>query len=206
MLDCLKINCEGRSVLHIGCGSCFWIELYKSKGATPIAGVDITSTNTERLKDEYPQERFHEMDVGEPEIKTGGRFDAVNVFDVLHHIKDRSKFGNAISNMAHISNAVSYIFITDALIYKSESEHVFPKSSATYEEELNRNGLRLQEVIQLYYLLNREYPFLLKAIKFALLKIKLNIDDVMGPIIYDLDKVLLSNNRSHLKLLICVKE
>jgi SAM-dependent methyltransferase len=205
-LNCLKIDCDGKSVLDIGCGTGFWIEFYKSKGATPIVGVDISSISIERLKGEYPQLEFFELDIGEADINIDRRFDIVNVFDVLYHIKDRWKFSNAISNVAHLSNVGSHIFITDALIDKSESEHVFFRSLTTYEEEFKRNSLRLIEVIPLYYLLNRQYPFLLKAIKFALLKINVNIDDVMAPILYGLDKVFLSLNRSHLKLVICAKE
>jgi SAM-dependent methyltransferase len=205
-LNDLKINCQGKSVLDIGCGTGFWIEFYKSKGADPIVGVDITGIGMERLMEEHPQLEFFELDIGEVDIDLDKRFDIVNVFDVLYHIKDRSKFGHAISNIAHLSNTGSHIFMTDALIDKCEYEHVFFRSLKTYEEELKRNGLRLVEVIPLYYLLNREYPFLLKAIKFALLKIKVNMDDVMAPIIYGLDKVLLSLNRSHLKLVISAKE
>jgi SAM-dependent methyltransferase len=205
-LDNLKIDCKGRSVLDIGCGTGFWVEFYKSKGATPIVGVDVASISIERLREKYQQLEFWEADIGETKINIDRRFDIVNVFDVLYHIKDRSKFGNAISNIAQLSNVGAYIFITDSLIDKSEFEHVFFRGLPTYEEELKRNNLRLVEIVPLYYLLNTQYPLILKAIRFALLKIKLNIDDVMAPILYGLDKVLLSLNRSHLKLIICAKE
>ena len=205
-LNSLRIDCKGKSVVDIGCGTGFWVEFYKSKGATPIVGVDVTSISIERLKEEYRQLEFRELDIGEANINIDRRFDIVHVFDVLYHIKGRSNFRNAISNVAHLSNVGAYIFITDSLIDKCESEHVFFRSLTTYEEEFRRNSLRLIEVIPLYYLLNRQYPFLLKAIKFALLKIKVNIDDVMAPVLYGLDKVLLSLKRSNLKLIICAKE
>ncbi len=205
-LNCLKINCEGKTVLDIGCGTGFWIEFYKSNGAASIVGVDITSISIGKLKEKYPQFEFCELDIGDEEINIDRRFDIVNVFDVLYHIKDKLKFGKAMSNIAHLSKKGSYIFMTDSLIDRSAADYITFRSLSTYEEEFKRNSLRLKGVAPLYYLLNRPYPFLLEGIKFALLKTKFNIDDIMAPILYYLDKVLLSLQRSHLKLIICVKE
>ena len=205
-LSGLNINCKGKAVLDVGCGTGFWVEFYKSNGAASIVGVDITSISIEKLKEKYPQFEFYELDIGDTEINIDRRFDIVNVFDVLYHIKDKLKFRKAMSNIAHLSKKGSYIFITDSLIDRSEAEYVTFRSLSTYEEEFKRNSFRLIGVTPLYYLLNRPYPFLLEGIKFALLITKFNIDDIMAPILYYLDKVLLSLERSHFKLIICVKE
>jgi len=111
-----------------------------------------------------------------------------------------------VSNIANLSKIGSYIFITDSLLDRNEAVHVTFRSLSTYEEEFKRNSLRLIGVTSLYYLLNRPYPSLMEGIKLAFLKIKVDLDDIVAPILYYLDKVLLSLERSHLKLIICVKE
>jgi SAM-dependent methyltransferase len=206
VLSNLKINCEGKSVLDIGCGTGFWIEFYKSQGATSLVGVDITNISIEKLREKFPELEFYELDIGEDEINLNGRFDIINVFDVLYHIRDNLKFEKAISNIAKLSKQGSYIFITDSLIDKSEAEYVTFRSLATYKEQFERNRLRFIEVAPLFYLLNRPYPCFLQIIKFGLIKTKFNIDDIMAPILYYLDKVFLSLERSNLKLIVCVKE
>ena len=206
VLSNLEVNCEGKSVLDIGCGTGFWIEFYKAKGATSLVGFDITNISIEKLKEKFPQLEFYELDIGEDEINLNRRFDIINVFDVLYHIRDDLKFEKAISNIAKMSKKGSYIFITDSLIDKCEAENVTFRSLATYNEEFRRNRLKFVEVAPLFYLLNRPYPCLLQVIKFGLIKTKFNIDDIMAPILYYLDKVFLSLKRSNLKLIVCVKE
>ncbi len=203
-LNDLKINCEGKTVLDIGCGTGFWIEFYKSKVAASIVGVDITSISIKKLKRKYPQFKFYKLDIGDDEINIDRKSDIVNVFDVLFHIKDDLKFRKAMSNIARLSRIGSYIFITDLLLDRNEVEHVTFRSLSTYEEEFKRNSLRLIGVTPIHYLLNR--PYIFEGIKLTLLKIKVSLDDIMAPIFYYLDKVLLSLERSNLKLIICVKE
>src|SRR3972149_6487876 len=63
-LSGLNINCKGKAVLDVGCGTGFWVEFYKSNGAATRVGVDTPGRRWEQSYEFSAQCEFYELDIG----------------------------------------------------------------------------------------------------------------------------------------------
>src|SRR5262249_6012924 len=78
-----QVTLEGARVLDVGCGTGFFTDFYRQRGAR-VTGLDITSASVERLRAKYPDSRFILADVSDAPLDE--TFDVVHAFDVLYHI------------------------------------------------------------------------------------------------------------------------
>lgn len=86
------------SVLDVGSGTGFYIDLWRRLGVPQIAGLDITDTAVRRLGERYDGCCFERFDVGglDPPPFVDGSFDVVSAFDVLFHIVDDDAYRRAL--------------------------------------------------------------------------------------------------------------
>src|ERR1044072_6190002 len=62
-LRSLNIGYETATVLDIGSGSGFYVDIWKQLGVNDITGCDITSISVKNLKNKYPTGEFVELDI-----------------------------------------------------------------------------------------------------------------------------------------------
>ncbi len=105
-----RTDVRGRTVLDIGCGTGFWTEYYVSRGAV-YTGVDIAETSVQRLRERFPAATFLHADVSEADLP--GTYDIVNVFDVLYHITDDTRFDAALRRLAGAVKPGGLLLLTD---------------------------------------------------------------------------------------------
>src|SRR6478736_9632574 len=85
-------------VLDIGCGTGFYIDLWKSElGAKRVAGIDITKIAVDNLKRKYYGEEFFLVDISSDDVlrmlgnKSGNekKYDRISAFDntIMHKHK-----------------------------------------------------------------------------------------------------------------------
>jgi len=150
---------EGKYVLDIGCGTGFFVDYYSRKGAKKITGVDITKVSILKLREKYPHYNFLVADIGSPNIYLKERFNIVNAFDVLYHIVDDAKFKTALHNISSLCAKGGYVLITDYFCKKDiiPATHVHHRSLRTYENELSKGGIKIVDIIPMYYLMNRRF-------------------------------------------------
>jgi len=150
---------EGKYVLDIGSGTGFFVDYYNRKGAKKITGVDITKVSILKLREKYIHYKFLVVDITDPNIYLKERFNIVNAFDVLYHIVDDAKFKTALQNISFWCDKGGYVLITDYFCKKDiiPATHVHHRSVRTYENELSKGGIKIVDIIPMYYLMNRRF-------------------------------------------------
>lgn len=141
-LSLYQINISSKTICDIGCGTGFFVEFYKQLGVKEIVGIDITSISIESLKLKYPEYDFIRGDVSSYKIEeiVKRKFDILNIFDVLYHVKDDTAFEQAIANISSLTQKMGFIFISDMCGSKNidVAEHVKFRSKKRYEKNVNR--------------------------------------------------------------------
>jgi 2-polyprenyl-3-methyl-5-hydroxy-6-metoxy-1,4-benzoquinol methylase len=195
-----EIEIKNKTVCDIGCGTGYYVNFYSNEGAKHITGIDITQTSINYLKSQYPKYDFVRGDISSQKIlfDSKNKFDIVNVFDVLYHIVNDTKFEQAIQNICELTKHNGFIFFTDDM--KSDvriAQHVKRRSQQTYETLFRSNGAQLIGVLPLHFLLNRRL--------FGQIGATTYIDNLLAPLYYRIDELLMSRKRSNVKLGIAKK-
>ncbi len=61
----LGIDCSHTSILDVGSGTGFYLEIWKQLGCERLSGIDITSIAIENLRMKYPQYQFLRADIAD---------------------------------------------------------------------------------------------------------------------------------------------
>ncbi len=146
---------KGRSALDVGCGTGIFIDHWTNRGASPVAGVDITEVSVENLKSQYPEADFHHGDLTDPALNLEGTYDYISIFDVMFHMVEYGRFTQAAQNLAKLSRPGTKVFITDDFGTKTRStlKHVRKRSLEMYKEVFSAAGFRLREVRPLFFMM-----------------------------------------------------
>lgn len=201
------INVCDKTVCDIGCGTGFFVDFYSRNNVKELLGIDITQISVENLKRKYPQHHFLTSDIStSTSLSTlNRRFDIVNIFDVLYHIKDDAGFKKAISNISSLVGPGDFVLITD--MYGDRdidiADHVRCRGTGTYREILQNNDISIISVYPVYYLLNR--CLLGSILSGKMGKLGRKADNLMAPLYYFLDGFIMSMKRSNLKLIVARK-
>jgi len=150
-LDSCRIQAAGKDVLDVGPGIGVFVKFYLELGAASVTGVDIAETSVNRLRKQYPNQRFIKGDIGDEELELSGAYGIVNAFDVLYHIVEDSRFNTAIARLSAVSKPGAWIFLTDSLVSCHSVEHVRYRSRAEYERVLSINDIEIIRIIGLYH-------------------------------------------------------
>lgn len=159
--DCLQqcvagIDLRGKHVLDVGCGTGFFVRWFLQSGAK-VTGLDITEVSVRELSARFPCD-FHVGDIAAQSLPVAGRFDIVNVWDVLYHIVDDRRHAAALGNIAKVTAPGGQLLFTDWLGLGEDgtaAHHVKPRCLETYQALLRDLGFTLRAVHPLYRLLNR---------------------------------------------------
>jgi len=209
-LDCLDslikqqgVDIRGRGVLDIGSGIGFYIAYFHQRGAHPIYGVDIADTSIQYLKQTYPMCTFFACDISAPDLPFSGLFDLVSAMSVLYHIVDDTHFERALDNICHLLAIGGYLLISDTFRRPllPTARHGRFRDLEAYERVFRRYGVRIIQIVPLYYVLNRTFvPFLGPLVVNSL---------NLGQCLYRLDSRLRASGRSNgsgMKLLLAQRE
>ncbi len=145
---------QGRTVLDVGCGTGFFTAYYLERGAR-VTGIDIAPTSVATLSERHHEARFILADVGEQPVE--GRYDLVNVFDVLYHITDDARWEKAVSHLAAAVDGGGLLLVSDTFSdLGGLASHNRMRPLERYRARLNAAGLRLVGLHPTHVLLNRE--------------------------------------------------
>jgi 2-polyprenyl-3-methyl-5-hydroxy-6-metoxy-1,4-benzoquinol methylase len=195
-----EIEIKNKTVCDVGCGTGYYVNFYSNEGAKHITGIDITQTSINNLKSQYPEYDFVRGDISSQEILLGtkNKFDIVNVFDVLYHIVNDTKFEQAIQNICELTKHNGFIFFTDVMKRDVRTaQHVKKRSQQTYETLFRSNAAQLIRVLPLHFLLNRRL--------FGQIGVTIYVDNLLAPLYYRIDELFMSQKRSNTKLGIAKK-
>ncbi len=146
---------ELKRVLDVGCGTGFFVEWYRARGAV-VSGIDITEVSVTKLRERFGGD-FRTQDVSDPEFRPFGAFDVVNMWDVMYHVTDPAAFERALDNVAASLADGGLFLCTDTFGAEEDrmaADHVRTRCLRTYLDRAPSRGLELVRVMPLYRLLN----------------------------------------------------
>jgi SAM-dependent methyltransferase len=153
-LDRIGAGVRDKTVLDVGSGTGFWVDLWRREGAAAVSGADLVPTAVERLRARFPENEFVQADVTERAPFPGSEFDVVSIMSVLHHVVDADRFRAALANLASQVAPSGRLIVLDALAVRgrwmpahAESSHNVVRSLAQWHEALPGTGLRIAGVV-----------------------------------------------------------
>lgn len=155
----LDLTLQGSRVLDVGCGTGFYIELWRELGAEEIVGLDFAPVAIERLRRQFPAAvTLKEIDIGAPTVPLpAGSFDIVSAFDVLFHIVDEERYNNALRNISGLLSSGGLFFYSDNFVKGQPSQFQEYWKSRTLndiKEALDRAGFQILNRIPIFVLMN----------------------------------------------------
>jgi len=189
----------------MGCGSGFYEDIWLSKGAKDLNGIDITAISVRELSAKYPSFNFYEADITSltliQDLKLKEKsFDIITAFDVLFHIVDDNKFEQAIKNIGMLCSEDGLIFMTDFFPHKRPYIifHVNSRLLRHYLQVLSRNGIKIVDRMPVHYLLSAPFDVSNGLLQKILLRFWWGIiakmiertTHLLGPIFFILDSLL----------------
>jgi SAM-dependent methyltransferase len=99
----LQLDLSNANVLDVGSGTGFYIEYWLRTGVGSVSGCDLTEASVSRLRMQFPDQKFLQLDIGSDlPVGFASRFDVVSAFDVLFHIVDDVRFERAFRNFSRM--------------------------------------------------------------------------------------------------------
>ena len=215
-----RIDTSSMRVLDIGCGSGFYVDIWRQKGVRGLTGIDITAISAKELSIKYPTFNFYEADISSPtlikDLPLGSaKFDIVTAFDILFHIVDDDKFEQAIKNIGMLCSENGFIFITDLFLHKRPYV-IFPQKSRLLKEyvsTLSKQDINIIDRIPVHYLLGAPLDIPNELLQKILLRfwwggvvgMTERKTHLLGPCFFALDSVLtrLFNESPSTEMIIC---
>lgn len=150
------LDLDSLRILDIGCGTGFYVEFWRRKGARYVTGVDLTRKSVTELSRKYREYNFYQKDIGERRIELGGPFDLITAFDVLFHIVSEDRFENAIRNMSLLAQQGSLVLISDNFVGKARPAGLTQahRTRDRFMQVLGENGIEILELRPIFYLMN----------------------------------------------------
>lgn len=152
-LDAAGAGVRGRTVLDVGSGTGFWVDLWRREGAASVAGSDLVPAAVDRLRERFPGSEFAQADIGENAPFPGRTFDVVTIMSVLHHVVDEERFQRALANLASQLAPGGYLTVLDPLVVRgrwmppaAESAHNVVRTLPQWESAAAGAGLRIATV------------------------------------------------------------
>jgi SAM-dependent methyltransferase len=153
-LDAAGAGVRGRTVLDVGSGTGFWVDLWRREGAARVAGSDLVPAAVGRLRERFPGSEFAQADIGENAPFPGETFDLVTIMSVLHHVIDDERFERALANLASQVAPGGRLAVLDPLVVRrrwmppeAESAHNVVRTLAQWESAAAGAGLRIATVV-----------------------------------------------------------
>jgi SAM-dependent methyltransferase len=152
LIQDLAINTN--RILDIGCGSGRWTRFFLDR-FTPqsICGLDFAESSVAVLSDwsktinTQAQLSFHHADITATSLPIEGRFDLINIANVLFHIPEQDKFEQALKNIAALlaegGRAVTTEYLPNASM---RTNWMLVRSRYEFEAACKRAGLEIADI------------------------------------------------------------
>jgi len=150
----MGIRVDGGRVLDIGCGAGRWTRFFLDRfSPASITGVDFAEASVAMLG-EWSRSvatsvdlRFETGDITEQPCPIDGRYDLINVGNVLFHVPEPDKFGRALSNIAGLLGDGGRAVTTEYLPRMTmRTEWMLVRSRYEFEAACTAAGLEIVDV------------------------------------------------------------
>ena len=153
-LDAAGVGVRGRTVLDVGSGTGFWIDLWLRQDAAQVAGSDLVPTAVDRLSRRFPDCAFAPADITERAPFPGRTFDVVSIMSVLHHVVDEARFRSALVNLSSQVAPDGRLVVLDGLVVRgrwmpssAESAHNVSRTLSQWQVALAETDMRVTRIL-----------------------------------------------------------
>lgn len=148
------VSVRGRTVLDVGSGTGFWVDLWRREGAAQVSGSDLVPAAVDRLRSRFPGSDFEQADVSERAPFPGRRFGVVTIMSVLHHIVGEDRFEHALANLASQLAEDGALAVLDPLVVRgrwmpagAEGAHNVVRTLPRWEAAATAAGLDITAIV-----------------------------------------------------------
>lgn len=205
---------ENKSVLDIGSGAGFYVDLWKKLGVEKLMGVDISTQAVSNLKKKHEQFSFEKLDIA-TDLLTSNAYDAVSCMDVLFHVVDDNKFIFSLRNINQSLKKGGIFIFSDNFLHKEEKRvsHHVSRTLAYYENALKDTGFRVLMRKPMFYFMNEPVDSEGYLINYfwnqlrRIVKDRNTIGYIAGLCLYPVDRILTfwASEGPSTELMICEK-
>jgi len=155
-------NIRKPRIFELGSGGGYWARFFRMMEPSLYVGSDLSSSAVSRLRAEFPQAKFVEMNppaLAWQEIAGHGPFDLCLAIDVLYHITDDGLWSDALMRLCQNTHEEGYVIIADYFYTQPcgmpTSTHVNFRELQRYLDILHQNQFAVEYIQPVFYMLNR---------------------------------------------------
>jgi len=151
-LEHAGVRIDGASVLDVGSGTGFWLDLWQRLGASTVAAVELVPEAVGRLRERFPESDVAAADVSDGPPFPGRTFDVVSAMAVLLHVTDPERWRSALAALEEQLAPGGAIVLLEPVavarhrLDRGESEHNTVRTLADWERALAVAGLQIVAV------------------------------------------------------------
>jgi len=119
----LALAPERIDVVDIGCGTGFYLDLWRGLGVHSLSGLDISEFAIGRLAAEYPEATLYRADIGLASPLPDEAFDLVTAFDVLVHLVDDEAYRRALGSLHRALRPGGWLLYSDSFFHGPSRRH-----------------------------------------------------------------------------------
>lgn len=190
------------SVLDIGSGTGFYVDLWRSLGVNSVVATDITNVAVKKLRDRFPDQLCIKLDAGDilQSDEHTARYDIVSAMDVLFHIVDDNRYRQAIQNVSQALKPGGHLVISENFVHGQalRANHEVSRPLSEITEMLEEAGFEIVSRVPVFALMNNpiDSNSRLLRIFWRLLtlppKVLSPLGHIVGPLIYPVEALALS--------------
>jgi SAM-dependent methyltransferase len=141
-----QVHLSNVDVIDVGSGTGFYIDFWRRTHARSVSGCDLTETSVSRLRAEFPDHNFYQLDIGaDLPTELAGKFDVVSAFDILFHIVDEARYEKAFHNFSLMLRPGGLLCFSEIYLHRETDRrvHVVFHSLSHIERLLSKSGFEI---------------------------------------------------------------
>jgi len=153
------VELRDATVLELGFGTGYYLDLWRRAGVARVLGFDIAGVAVSEARKRFADTgwRFEQADIGRPlpPAEPAANCTLATAFDVLFHLVDDAAWSGALDNLSRSLAPGGHLVIFDKFQRReSARSHVKRRALAAYREALAARGLEVLAVRPIFFLMN----------------------------------------------------
>jgi SAM-dependent methyltransferase len=154
----LHLDLRQATVLDVGSGTGFWVDVWKSLGPKTVTASDVTQCAANQLRQRHPEIRVVRLDISSHDATQtlGTHYEIISAMDVLFHITCDEDFATAIANLSRLLRPRGFLVFSDNMLQRERPATATQanRTLETVQKHLSRNGLQIIRRAPMFFMMN----------------------------------------------------